>query len=289
MDEPSMDPNLLTGFLDESFEALSTAGSLFVELEQEKDNIELIQAIFRPIHSLKGNASFFGLLSIKRVAHEMETLLDLLRTHSLPVSSQRIDALLAGSDILHQMLEAVREQRGDVNHPDEQQVLATIAECMDGERNTPAKDLMLLRSHVSDDESEVLEALQRLAIALGCSDEAGVHDGEASANSNDDPLLSPLIARLEVARAGRDSITEDELYERLSAILNECTMHPRAAAIQEAIKESRFLIETIGIEEVALDFLLDQLRPCCQTPAPTESSANGNDGPIASVSSKGRA
>ncbi len=60
-----IDPELLAGFVDEALEGLATLDSLFVKLEAEPANLDIINAIFRPVHTVKGNSAFFGLMKVK--------------------------------------------------------------------------------------------------------------------------------------------------------------------------------------------------------------------------------
>ncbi len=64
-----VDPELLNGFIDDSLDDLVSLDGLFVRLETEPGNLEIIQSIFRPVHSIKGNSAFFGLLKLKKLAH----------------------------------------------------------------------------------------------------------------------------------------------------------------------------------------------------------------------------
>ena len=104
---------LLAEFLEESMDALDSLDSLFVELERDP-SVESIQAIFRPVHSMKGNASYFGMEHLTGLTHELETLLDLCRTEKIRVTPQVVDTLLAGIDELRSMLGRMRMGQGEV-------------------------------------------------------------------------------------------------------------------------------------------------------------------------------
>lgn len=79
MPEYDIDPEVLAGFIDEAQESLELVENLFVDLEQDPGNIEIVQEIFRPIHSLKGTCPYFGLLYTKELSHTMENILDDVR------------------------------------------------------------------------------------------------------------------------------------------------------------------------------------------------------------------
>ncbi len=103
-----IDPELLAGFIDESLEGLEPLDTLFIELENNPENLELVNTIFRPIHSIKGSSPFFGLLKIKELAHRMEDLLDKIRQKKMKISSAVIRILLPGLDLLRMMFDNLR-------------------------------------------------------------------------------------------------------------------------------------------------------------------------------------
>ncbi len=109
-----MDQSILAGFLEESKEALGGLDSLFVALEKTPDDLEVVNSIFRPVHSIKGNAPFFGLLRLKTLAHEFESLLAALRAKKILPSPALFDLLLAGIDEIKAVLERVGNGQPEV-------------------------------------------------------------------------------------------------------------------------------------------------------------------------------
>lgn len=100
-----MDQELVREFLAESLEALESLDGLFVVLEQQPDDLSTVDRIFRPIHSIKGNSSFFGLINIKNFSHIMENILQEIRSKKRVITPPLIDLLLTGADLLRGMLE----------------------------------------------------------------------------------------------------------------------------------------------------------------------------------------
>ena len=96
--------DVLKDFLVEAQEHLGGIEDRILQLETDQ-NIDLVNSIFRPAHTIKGSASFLGLNDIKYLAHEMETLLDELRNNKLQVSTELIDTLLTAVDTLSRMLQ----------------------------------------------------------------------------------------------------------------------------------------------------------------------------------------
>ncbi len=91
---------LTKSYIDESLEELVNITQNIISLEAESDNKELIDEIFRTFHSLKGTGGTFGLIQISKVAHELETVMELIREGKMRFSSSIVDILLEGIDSL---------------------------------------------------------------------------------------------------------------------------------------------------------------------------------------------
>ncbi|GHV23340.1 hypothetical protein AGMMS49959_16080 [Planctomycetales bacterium] len=95
---------LLQDFVQESTEMLEGLDQLFVALESNPDDLDIINQIFRPVHSIKGNSSFFNLVNIKNFSHTLETLLQEIRGGKRQVNKEVISVLLTGMDMLREMI-----------------------------------------------------------------------------------------------------------------------------------------------------------------------------------------
>lgn len=76
-----------------------------LRLESAPQDQEALAAVFRAFHTIKGGAPFLEADHLVEWAHDLEDLLDKLRSHSLPVTPERIDAILGGMDVIESMLE----------------------------------------------------------------------------------------------------------------------------------------------------------------------------------------
>ncbi|MCA9665582.1 MAG: chemotaxis protein CheA [Myxococcales bacterium] len=103
----AIDREILEAFIDESQEDLSACGPLLVTLEERADR-GAIDRIFRAYHSIKGNASFFGLMVLSHLAHKLEDVLDLARQGQLSPDGAVVDVLLRGNDVLELLLARAR-------------------------------------------------------------------------------------------------------------------------------------------------------------------------------------
>ncbi|MCK5322943.1 MAG: Hpt domain-containing protein, partial [Desulfobulbaceae bacterium] len=59
--EYEQDLKALQGFIDETNESLEDIEAAFIQLETDPSDLDIINKIFRPVHSMKGNSGFFGL------------------------------------------------------------------------------------------------------------------------------------------------------------------------------------------------------------------------------------
>lgn len=103
------DPELVQDFIMESMEHLSTIESSLLKLEEDPSLTEPIHCVFRGFHTIKGLAGFLELDSIREVAHEVETVLDLARNLEIDMSPAVIDVVLASADYLKQAVKAVEQ------------------------------------------------------------------------------------------------------------------------------------------------------------------------------------
>lgn len=101
------DPELIRDFVTESREHLESIESQVLTLEKDAGNLEAIHSVFRSFHTIKGLAGFLGFEVIQRLAHEVETLLDLARNLKLTITEPVIDAVLESKDFLSKCLKVL--------------------------------------------------------------------------------------------------------------------------------------------------------------------------------------
>ncbi len=94
-------------FLEEAAEQIRTLSDGLLRLERDASDPQLIQAVFRAAHTLKGSSATIGHERMARLTHAMESVLDAIRKGNLPVGAPVIDTLLAGVDALTALNEEV--------------------------------------------------------------------------------------------------------------------------------------------------------------------------------------
>ncbi|MEN6623017.1 MAG: chemotaxis protein CheA [Smithella sp.] len=103
------DESLLRDFIAEGLEYIEEIEVNILNLENEPENKDYINTIFRPFHSIKGVASFLNLERIRDLAHSLENLLDKARNDEISVTPTLIDVVLDGADILKTLIGGLRE------------------------------------------------------------------------------------------------------------------------------------------------------------------------------------
>lgn len=96
-------------FLEESDEGLDVLESGLLALDSGTADDEVIHAVFRAAHSIKGGAGTFSLTEIASFTHVMETLLDEMRDGRRAISNEAINVLLNSVDVLRELLDAARD------------------------------------------------------------------------------------------------------------------------------------------------------------------------------------
>ncbi|NQZ22328.1 MAG: chemotaxis protein CheA [Colwellia sp.] len=105
------DEEILQDFLIEAGEILETLSEQLVELENDPDNAELLNAIFRGFHTIKGGAGFLALHNLVEVCHGAENIFDLLRSGKRSVTSELMDVILQALDLVNEMF--IQVQNGE--------------------------------------------------------------------------------------------------------------------------------------------------------------------------------
>lgn len=104
---------ILNDFLTESNEMLEVLDQRFVTLESDPNNTDLLNEIFRAMHSMKGSAGFLGFNNLVDVAHRGENILNKLRQGEMAVNPAIISLILETIDVIKAIMADIRESGAD--------------------------------------------------------------------------------------------------------------------------------------------------------------------------------
>jgi len=256
------DDEILQDFLVEAGEILERLSEELVELEQSPDDVDLLNAVFRGFHTIKGGASFLSLEGLVQVCHRAEDVFNVLRNGERAVDTDLMDTVLQVLDIVNIM----------------------FAEVQGGEMPTPAP-------------SELLTKLEGLATPGGAEPVADVKPAADAQVQSGDDVDAEFEAMLDQAEqsdpvtdndstatvSGSDDITEEEF----DALLDQLHGSGKAPAIAAGADVPNVSVENTvtpapadsaadseEITEEEFDALLDELHGSGKAPVPV----TGNSG-----------
>ncbi len=264
------DEEILQDFLVEAGEILEQLSEQLVELESRPDDMDLLNAIFRGFHTVKGGAGFLQLNALVECCHIAENVFDILRKGERRVSSELMDVVLQALDTVNAMFDQVREQSEPT--PATPELLAALARLAEPEGAAPAEPVQAppaavppaepaappeapaqsVSSDITDDEFEqLLDALQgdeapASAVAEAPAAPAGdeISDAEFEALLDQlhgkgkfvppavsaEPAQVPAEAVEPAAAAAGDDISDDEF----EALLDELHGKGKFGDVSEA-------------------------------------------------------
>ena len=107
-------------FIDETKEHLQNLSDQLMVLEQEPENMDVINEIFRAAHSLKGMAGTMGFKRMQRLTHDMENVFQEIRSENMKVESELIDVLFRALDALEAYLNEIMETANEGTEENEE-------------------------------------------------------------------------------------------------------------------------------------------------------------------------
>lgn len=242
------DEEILQDFLVEAGEILEQLSEQLVELESRPDDADLLNAIFRGFHTVKGGAGFLQLNELVECCHIAENVFDILRKGERRVDSELMDVVLEALDAVNSMFSEVRERSPITAATPE--LLAALAR--------------LAEPQTADEAAPVAEAVQEPAAE---SDSGDITDNEFeqlldSLNAVKAQAEAPAVAPLPATDAATsDEITDaefesllDQLHGKGQFAADAVVAAPAAPAAPKAAGDSS------DITDDEFEALLDQLH-----------------------------
>jgi two-component system chemotaxis sensor kinase CheA len=289
----SIDVNdeILQDFLVEAGEILEQLSEQLVDLEQQPDDYDLLNAVFRGFHTIKGGAGFLGIDSLVEVCHRAEDVFNVLRQGQRAVSPDLMDAILQVLDVVNGMFDEVRE--GVVPDPAEADLLQRLSGFSGPETEaaaqsaTPpaavqepapvaepaqpavvAEDTTAARDDLTDDEFEdLLDAIQDNSKAPAAGDDISEDEFESlldelHGKGKFNPG-APATEAVEPAQTTSDEISEDEFEELLDNIHGKGKFNPAKTAPEQGVcapAQAAVAADGDEITEEEFENLLDELH-----------------------------
>ncbi|SIN95732.1 two-component system, chemotaxis family, sensor kinase CheA [Sulfurivirga caldicuralii] len=133
-----MDEDILQDFLAEAQDLLEQLNEQLVDLEQVPDDIELLNAIFRAFHTIKGGAGFIGIKPLVEVCHRAENVFDKIRNSEMTYTPEVADIILQVYDTITDMINRLQEGEREFEDVDPD-LLARLDALVKGGSATPSE------------------------------------------------------------------------------------------------------------------------------------------------------
>ncbi|MAB98719.1 MAG: chemotaxis protein CheA [Pseudomonadaceae bacterium] len=210
------DEEILQDFLVEAGEILEQLSEQLVELESRPDDMNLLNAIFRGFHTVKGGAGFLQLNALVECCHIAENVFDILRKGERRVDSELMDVVLEALDTVNAMFDQVRE--GAELTPATPELLAALA-------NLAQPQELLSEEAPTEHPALVTPAAADDVAASAVAGEAAIADDEfeqllsALADNAAQAQKTPASPVASAAQpSASDEITDDEFESLLDQL-----------------------------------------------------------------------
>ena len=249
------DEDILQDFLVEAGEILERLSQQLVDLEQRPEDKDLLNAIFRGFHTVKGGAGFLALTPMVECCHLTENLFDILRNGKRAVTSELMDVVLEALDMVNQQFELV-SQREELP-PVDPALIASLERLVSCEDLNESAAAVPVETAVANPETT--------AVASGDITDAEFEQlldaiaGVPAATVTSAPLAEPVAT----VSGGGDDISEDE-FEALLDQLHGRGKGPGVQAAAPTPAPAPIASTAVGggeeISEDEFEALLDQLH-----------------------------
>lgn len=243
------DEEILQDFLVEAGEILEQLSEQLVELESRPDDADLLNAIFRGFHTVKGGAGFLQLNELVECCHIAENVFDILRKGERRVDSELMDVVLEALDAVNGMFTEVRERSPiTAATPELLEALARLAEPQSADA-APVADVVeepAAESESGDITDNEFEQLLDSLNAVKAQSEA--------------PAAAPVPSS---NAAASDEITDAEFESLLDQLHGKgqfAVDAVAAAPAAPAAKASKAAGDSSDITDDEFEALLDQLH-----------------------------
>ncbi len=264
-DKRKIDPELFNTFVEDTLEEISVVENQLIKLEKTPDNHDLINSILRPIHSAKGNCSFFGLVNGKKLAHTAEDVLNCALKNKNVINKSVINAFITCIDLIQKLLKNVRDGGEELDKINDryQKNLSELEATRDRALNQ-SFDPQSILSKLSSIQNELGglsdKHAQDLAEIIGMISKTSVP--EKKEESRRGKCLELIQDMRNIFTGNCDSALNQEQSDSVGEMLNKLSELSENTTGEELIKEAidqyRNITQSVGFEPFLAEIIEEQ-------------------------------
>ncbi|WP_342651057.1 chemotaxis protein CheA [Pseudomonas sp. REB1044] len=254
------DEEILQDFLVEAGEILEQLSEQLVELESRPDDADLLNAIFRGFHTVKGGAGFLQLNELVECCHIAENVFDILRKGERRVDAELMDVVLEALDTVNSMFGQVRE-RSEITPatPELLAALARLAEPAGEDVAAPAVvqapaavEPPAASEDITDTEFEqLLDSLDAVKAQAEAAEQAPVEAASGNADEITDAEFESLLDQLHGKGQFSPDVAESETPAAVSPASDEITDSEFEALLDQLHGKGTFAADGLPKAEAA--------------------------------------
>lgn len=235
------------GFQIEAEELLEDMEEALLHLENEPDDMDSVNAVFRAAHTIKGTAGVFGFDDVVTFTHVAESLLDMIRDEEIKITNEIIAALLQSGDHMASLVNFVVDSDDAI--PDDllqvsEELIQVLNECMGKSSESTASD--------SEVAEVVVEQIER----------------DSSVGVDNDNWHISLRFGLEVLKSGMDPQSFIKYLKRIGTIVSINTLVDGIPSLEDIDPEECYLGFEIALDteesKESIESVFDFVREDCQ-------------------------
>jgi two-component system chemotaxis sensor kinase CheA len=167
-----MDRELFQDYIDECKEHLIEFEPKLIQLKDDRNNMDLVNDLFRIMHTIKGNARIFKLERIEHEAHNVENILNTIRKSEKVMTDELLDEIFKRLDRFNELFNVML----DIYNKISQGKALDTGKTRSGERQRDESEILRVRVHEIDRLAELIKKAEAMAVGTGTAHAEELHN-----------------------------------------------------------------------------------------------------------------
>jgi two-component system chemotaxis sensor kinase CheA len=250
---------IIDDFLVEADELIDSLDNNFIKLESSPGDLDLLNEIFRAVHTVKGTSSFLGFEQVTTLSHRMEDIINKLRKSEMVVTPEVMDLLLESLDLLKVLLDNVHSGRGE--EVDLGDILARLSATLTSQGDQDLSDEVAACRDVPEGELQPKVAKQQPPPKVSESTDAASLAAEVSHESIAAPKSTGTSKRLAAEQTIRVDVQRlDTLMNMMGELVLSRNSLIQAVNALNSEHEGEYELASLNQSSTSVNFITTELQ-----------------------------